>query len=257
MTLSTLFTFSVSLCLLFSLIYGKGLVAIAVIHEHDDIWGSIIFRQASPSSPVTMQTIFEDIKIGKNQLIDYSIHEEPVHYDMYEPQVRCSEKALGPALSVAGRQIGRLSEKHRKIAAKRFGQVVHDADLSLFNNTHNSIISRSFAVKQGKGEADYRCGTIELIEEPHIAIRAGFIPCEMKEYENCLVGTSNPNLCAYKPCSGYQRYWGPVTKKTKMCTQRYEVYPQALSKNPVTTGQVKCEHGKHTLLQPIGNSWLL
>lgn len=140
------------------------------------------------------------------------------------------------------------------ITSSRFTEVAYDWELSLYPDSANNIVGKSFVIRQGNNEADYRCSTIKL-SSIH-SQRPGAIPCEKIHYADCLVGTAKDDVCIYRPCTGYRRFWGTADAKTRWCAQIFERFPKRLRPG-VAEGAVACRHGKYTLLKPIDDGSLL
>lgn len=194
-------------------------------------------------------------QIGDKQAVDYSIRSEPVHYDMYARDHRCGSKALKDVLRVNGSLVGALGEAHGKIQTSRHSGVHYDERLSLYPGRAGNIIGRSFVVQQGDNEADYRCATIMLTDAKNQ--RPGVVPCELRQYSDCLVGTADDDLCVYRPCGGYRQFWGKANDRTQMCGSFHQIYPKSLKDSQPTRGTVRCKHGNHTLLRPHDESMVL
>lgn len=181
--------------------------------------------------------------------INYQIWEEPVHYDWYKKEERCSAKALKTVMRVGGSDVGNLGMRHRLMTSSRFAEVVYDKKLSLYDGEEHNIIGKTFVVQQGSNESDYRCATI--YETTLHSLRPGAIPCEVGHYSDCVLGTSSNDTCVLKDCYGYKQYWGEINDNTVMCMQVHEVYPKRLDDAKRADGLVRCRHGNHTLLRPL------
>lgn len=135
------------------------------------------------------------------------------------------------------------------ITKPRFVEVVYDWDMSLYEDSQMNVVGKSFVIRQGDNEADYRCATIQATSLK--SFRPGVIPCEMMPYTDCLVGTAKEDICVYRPCIGYRQFWGKIDNNTLLCSQHGERFPKALKEPAEKQGVVSCKHGKHTLLRPI------
>lgn len=188
-------------------------------------------------------------QISNNQRVDWKIHEEPVHYDRFSPPDRCGPRALKSVMRHGHRSVGELGAKHGMITASRFADVLYDWDISLYEGAETNVIGKSFVIRQGANEADYKCATIQSTSLN--SFRPGVVPCEMMHYTDCLVGTAKDEVCVYRPCVGYRQYWGTVDDTTTLCSQHEEVFPKANEEPAVKEGVVSCKHGKHTSLKPV------
>lgn len=187
-------------------------------------------------------------QIVPNQRIDWSIHEEPVHYEQYAAHRRCGTDALGSILKVNNTPVGHLGLRHGRIFSSHFSREVYDRRLSLYEGWAHSIVNRSLAIRQGDGEADFRCATIQLTE---VDWEPGLVPCERVRYADCLVGTRREAVCVFRACEGYRVYWGRVPEGTLFCEQGVEKFPKAVGAVGRKEGVVECLHGFHTLLRPV------
>lgn len=147
------------------------------------------------------------------------------------------------------RRVGELGQRHRMITGHRFAEVAYDWHISLYEGSEYSIIGKSFVIRQGDNEADYKCATINLSDRH--SLRPGTIPCEKKNYADCLVGTERDDVCVFRTCSGYRQYWGPVDDKTVLCKHIFERYPKPLKTLSKSEGVVSCVHDYHSLLSPV------
>lgn len=163
--------------------------------------------------------------------------------------VRCGAEALKSVMRNGNRFSGELGTRHGMIISHRFAEVTYDWELSLYPGSPKNIIGKSFVIRQGNNEADYRCATIEFTSVH--SQRPGAVPCEMVQYADCLVGTARQDICVYRPCVGYRQYWGSIDSNTRMCAQIFKMYPKRLRAGATTEGVVTCMHGNHTLLKPI------
>lgn len=184
-----------------------------------------------------------------NQRVDWGIHEEPVDYESYPPHRRCGTYALGSVLTVSNASIGQLGLRHGRMSVPRFAKVMYDWELSLYEDSRHSILDRSLAIRQGSGEADFRCATIQLTGRHDW--KPGSVPCERVRYADCLVGTAQEDVCVFRACEGYRVYWGRLGEKTQFCEQETERFPKAVEMIGKPKGVVRCRHGRHTLLRPV------
>lgn len=225
--------------------------AYAILHYDDDIWGSVVFHQWSKTTPVIISLLFQNIKIQAGQKVGFAIHDEPVHYDQFSESKLCAPASLKSVLNVDGIDIGHVSQRHRMITTRRFSDVMYDEKLSLFEDNKANIIGKSFVIRQGGDVAQHRCATIYLSKLE--SQRPGAVPCELRRYPDCLVGAHGVwDKCVFKPCIGFRRFWGTVDRNTLMCKQVFNSFPKLSQKIVTRKGLVKCVHGNHTLLKPIG-----
>eukprot|EP00737_Agarophyton_chilense_P003506 gb/GEZJ01004123.1/.p1 GENE.gb/GEZJ01004123.1/~~gb/GEZJ01004123.1/.p1 ORF type:complete len:261 (-),score=23.17 gb/GEZJ01004123.1/:182-964(-) len=229
--------------------FAEPVTATAVIHEDDGTWGSVVFHQWTRTSPVVISMLFRNLKIYDKFPVNYQLWDEPVHYDWYSRQERCGSKALKTMMNVNGSEVGDLGMRHRLMTSDRFAEVVYDKKLSLYEGVKRSIIGKTFVIKQGADESSYSCATI-YASRLH-SQRPGAIPCEIKQYSDCVVGTAEDGMCTLKSCYGYRQYWGVIDEKTEMCAQIRDMYPKRLERSGETNGVFSCKYGNHTLLRPI------
>lgn len=183
-------------------------------------------------------------------MIDYAIHNEPVHYDMYNKSQLCSAEALHSVMRNGDKEIGNLGKRHRPMYGNRFSEVVYDKELSLFEDSPGYIVGKSFVVRQGDSDDDHQCATIYMSRLE--SQRPGAVPCEFATYSDCLVGAVNSNdTCVFSACFGFRQYWGPVDEKTLMCKQVTVNYPKATTPIVERKGVVPCAYGTYTLLKPM------
>lgn len=152
-------------------------------------------------------------------------------------------------MKLGERNVGELGAKHGMITASRFVQVLYDWDISLFEDSDMNIVGKSFVIRQGDNEADYRCATIQSTSLH--SFRPGLVPCEVMHYTDCLVGTAKDDICVYRPCIGYRQFWGKIDEHTLLCSRHEEKFPKALKEPAEKEGVVSCKHGLHSLLRPI------
>lgn len=225
--------------------------AYAILNYDDDIWGSAVFHQWSKTTPVIISILFQNIKIQPGQKISFAIHNEPVHYDKYSDAQLCAPSSLKSVVNVDGMDVGHLSQRHRMITTQRFSDVMYDEKLSLFEDSKANIVGKSFVIRQGGSVAHHRCATIYLSKLE--SQRPGAVPCKLRRYPDCLEGANGVwDKCVFKPCIGFERFWGTVDRNTLMCKQVFSLFPKLLEKNVKREGLVRCIHGNHTLLRPIG-----
>lgn len=183
-------------------------------------------------------------------MIDYAIHDEPVHYDMYNRSQICSAKALRSVVRLNNEDVGNLAKRHRPMRGSRFSEVVYDKKLSLFEDSPGNIVGKSFVVRQGDSEAEHQCATIYLSRLE--SQRPGAVPCEFATYSDCLVGAVNSNdTCVFNACFGFRQYWGTVDENTLMCKQVTMNYPKATVPIVERKGVVPCAYGNYSLLKPM------
>lgn len=109
----------------------------------------------------------------------------------------------------------------------------------------NSILNRTLVIRQGDASEDV-CATVEGTDMH--SLRPGLIPCVMKQYADCLVGTEKQDVCVYRACMGWERVWGKVEDGVLLCTQVFERFPKVLGRGG-KGGKVKCRHGVYGLLK--------
>ncbi|KAI0566230.1 Superoxide dismutase-like copper/zinc binding [Gracilaria domingensis] len=242
-------TVALAFCFLNSVARAEPVTAAAIIHEEDGTWGSVVFHQWTRTTPVVISMLFQNLKLQGMVPVNYQIWDEPVHYNWYSREERCGTKALKAIMSVNGSWVGDLGMRHRLMTSHRFAEVVYDKKLSLYKDEHHSIIGKTFVIQQGAGESSYSCATI-LASKLH-SQRPGAIPCEVKEYSDCVVGSNEDGKCTLRSCYGYRQYWGLIDENTQMCAQSREVYPKRLGGTSSAEGVFPCKYGNHTLLRPI------
>ncbi|CAN8070719.1 unnamed protein product [Agarophyton chilense] len=187
--------------------------------------------------------LFRNLKIYDKFPVNYQLWDEPVHYDWYSRQERCGSKALKTMMNVNGSEVGDLGMRHRLMTSDRFAEVVYDKKLSLYEGVKRSIIGKTFVIKQGADESSYSCATI-YASRLH-SQRPGAIPCEIKQYSDCVVGTAEDGMCTLKSCYGYRQYWGVIDEKTEMCAQIRDMYPKRLERSGETNGVFSCKMLSH------------
>eukprot|EP00178_Gracilaria_changii_P022053 TRINITY_DN65328_c0_g1_i1.p1 TRINITY_DN65328_c0_g1~~TRINITY_DN65328_c0_g1_i1.p1 ORF type:complete len:328 (+),score=20.41 TRINITY_DN65328_c0_g1_i1:148-1131(+) len=251
---------------------AQPVTAAAVIHEQDGTWGSVVFHQWKRTTPVVISMLFQNLKVSCVRLVgktcfvtltsffphsqiygtapvNYQLWDEPVHYDWYSRAERCSPKALKSLMKVNGSGVGDLGMRHRLMSSDRFAEVVYDKKLSLYEDEPHNIIGKTFVIQQGADESSYSCATI-YASKLH-SQRPGAIPCEVKQYPDCVVGATEDGKCTLRSCYGYRQYWGLIDDKTLMCAQVREVYPTRVEGSASADGLFPCKYGNHTLLTPI------
>lgn len=220
--------------------------AVAVLHEDDGVYGSVVFHQYSASSPLFISALLRDVRVRSAGGADWAVHAEPVHYGLHARGALCGAASLRGVLRAGGRAVGALGDKHGRMRAPRFAQDVHDWDLTLFGGGGGArdVVNRSLVVRAGDVDA---CATI--VETRVHRVRPGGVPCERVRYADCLVATGRDGACVLRACEGWRRKWGVITEETRWCGRKWERFPKRDGGG--REGVVPCVMGRHSLLRPI------
>lgn len=235
--------------------------AIAVFYQPDGLHGSVVFSQDSQHHPVSVHVAIHNNEKNSDTNATLGLYRTAVKFgENYNPadkvQAGCDVELLGGGI-LSGDLVVRGKFERNGIAGRHgsWDRTYLSPRLTLFGA--GSITGQSVRVVHTGDNVhakrdDVLCGTIEETLMGTQRIMAGHIPCEKRQYDDCLVSTRFVGVCTKRRCEGYTRFWGPVSPETELCFVTYENYPmQNVGSIRQNSQKFACTLGMHSLLTPI------